>query len=232
MPIYPGKMCDMCTLLKYCMWKMWQYAKYAAVTYSHILIKLACPVGASCSCLKYQGVEHWIWNLFVICLIFCSFLDDYLALWCTEVLSLTLLRCRCGEKGLIWVKFRIWTWLMPIHPTTLILSAAARTAYSVASLSNSFSMTIEQRIFSSGREIRTVLMSTTGLLFITPTPILTYIHLAAIQVCCLSAVGFVLIWRLCWYHCLPIRTCLWLWEEGCTAVVWEAACCMEVRPGL
>ena len=35
-----------------------------------------------------------------------------------------------------------------------------------------------------------------------------------------------------WYHCLPIRTCLWLWEEGCTAVVWEAACCMEVRPGL
>ena len=19
-----------------------------------------------------------------------------------------------------------------------------------------------------------------------------------------------------WYHCLPIRTCLWLWEEGCT----------------
>ena len=35
-----------------------------------------------------------------------------------------------------------------------------------------------------------------------------------------------------WYHCLPIRTCLWLWEEGCTAVVWEAACYMKVRPGL
>ena len=25
---------------------------------------------------------------------------------------------------------------------------------------------------------------------------------------------------------------LWLWEEGCIVVVCEAACCMEVRPGL
>ena len=33
-----------------------------------------------------------------------------------------------------------------------------------------------------------------------------------------------------WCHCLPIRTCLWLWEEGCTVVVCEAACCVEVRP--
>jgi len=28
------------------------------------------------------------------------------------------------------------------------------------------------------------------------------------------------------------RTCLWLWQEGCTVVVCEAACCMEVRPSL
>ena len=33
-----------------------------------------------------------------------------------------------------------------------------------------------------------------------------------------------------WCHCLPITTCLWLWEKGCTVVVCKAACCMEVRP--
>ena len=35
-----------------------------------------------------------------------------------------------------------------------------------------------------------------------------------------------------WYQCLPIRTYHWLWEEGCTAVVCEAVCCVEVRSGM
>jgi len=35
-----------------------------------------------------------------------------------------------------------------------------------------------------------------------------------------------------WYHCLPIRTFNWLWQESCTTVVCETVCCMKVRPGL
>ena len=31
---------------------------------------------------------------------------------------------------------------------------------------------------------------------------------------------------------LTNKDVFWLWEEGCTLVVCEAACCMEVRPGL